>query len=148
VTSGAARIVIRSSWQPQGRLSPGRVSSLSSGGARPIQELQQLVGCQLDLLVAPLGCPVVAGDQAGPVEAAEVAVDEGVPRLGLLRGSLGEAEMPLAVLVPGVRLQEPVLVFGLRLDISPVARQDVLASTDEAAGARERMFIDRVRGQG
>ena len=70
--------------------------------ADSIQQLQQLVCRQLDLLVTPLGGAVDAGDQARPVQTAEVSVDEGVPRLGLVRSSLREAEVPLGVLVPRV----------------------------------------------
>jgi hypothetical protein len=76
----------------------GRGSPPSGSGS--IQELQQLVRRQLDLLVSPLGGAVVAGDQARAVQAAEVSVDEGVTRLGLLRSALGEAEVPLRVVAP------------------------------------------------
>jgi hypothetical protein len=82
-------------------LAPRPLSPWPSG-AGSIQELQQLVSRQLDLLVAPLGRSVVAGDQAGSMEATEVPVDECVPRLGLFRSPLGETEMPLRVFVPGV----------------------------------------------
>ena len=47
----------------------------------------QLVGGQLDLPVPPLRRAVVAGDQPGAVHAAQVAVDEGVARLGLVRSA-------------------------------------------------------------
>jgi DNA-binding SARP family transcriptional activator len=65
-----------------------------------VQALQQVVGGQLHVLVAPLGGPVDAGDQAGAVHAAEVAVDERVPRLGLLGRALGESQVPLGVVGP------------------------------------------------
>ena len=64
------------------------------------------MGRQLDLLVAPFGRPVVTGDDPGPMHAAEVAVDEGVPRLRLVGRALGEAQMPGRVLLPAVALQE------------------------------------------
>src|ERR1700757_1772083 len=54
---------------------------------QPVQPLQQIVGGQLDLLVPPLGRPVQAGDDAHPVDAPEVAVDERVPGLGLVGGN-------------------------------------------------------------
>src|SRR5687767_13940659 len=67
-----------------------------------VEDLQQLVSGELDLLVAPLGGAVQAGDQPVAVDPAEVAEDEREPRLRLLTGALGEAEVPLAVLLPGV----------------------------------------------
>jgi hypothetical protein len=72
--------------------SNGRTSSLGCrvgrssrhSATRSVEELQQLVSDELDLLVAPLRSPVVAGDQAGAVQATEVPVDECVARLGLV----------------------------------------------------------------
>jgi hypothetical protein len=60
----------------------GRDSRASGAGS--IQELQEIVRCQLDLLVPPLGGAVMARNEAGAVEAAEVSVDEGVSSLGLV----------------------------------------------------------------
>jgi hypothetical protein len=60
------------------------------------------VGCELDLLVPPLGGAVVACNQAGPVEAAEISVDEGVSRLGFVGRAIGESDVPFAVLAPRV----------------------------------------------
>ena len=91
------------------RLRDGHASRLRTAG---VEVLQQIVGGQLDLLVPPLGGPVVARDQAHAVQAAEVAVDERVPRLGLRARPLGEREVPRPVLVPRVPLQ--VRVLGLR----------------------------------
>ena len=71
------------------------------------------------VLVAPLGGAVVARDQAHPVDAAEVAVDERVARLGLVGRPVGEPEVPGGVLVPRVRLEERVLVGRPRLDRRP-----------------------------
>jgi hypothetical protein len=62
-----------------------------------VQTLQQVVGGELDLLVPPLGGPVLAGDDAHAVQPAQVAVDERVPGLGLILGTVGEPEMPLCV---------------------------------------------------
>src|SRR5919106_4163186 len=68
--------------------------------AQRVEPLQQLVRDELDLLVAPLGCAVVAGDQAHAMDPAEVAVDERVAGLRLVGGALGEPEGPLRVLLP------------------------------------------------
>src|SRR5262249_34824411 len=70
-----------------------------------VEQLQELVCGELDRLVAPLGCAVVAGDDAGPVDAAEVAVDERVACLRPVVRAVGEPEVPGGVLVPRVRRQ-------------------------------------------
>src|SRR5262245_58412421 len=57
---------------------------------RVVQVHQEVLGRELDLPVGPLGGPVVAGDQAHPVQPAEVAEDERISRLGLVPGTLGE----------------------------------------------------------
>jgi AcrR family transcriptional regulator len=90
-----------------------------SSGAPFVEVLQELVCCELDLLVPPLRGPVVAGDQPHAVQTAEVAVDKRVARLRLLGRALGKAEMPGGVLLPGVRLQERVLLPCPRLDVLP-----------------------------
>jgi hypothetical protein len=112
-----------------------------ASGGRSIQELQEIVGRELDLLVSPFCGAVMARDQAGAVEVAEVSVDEGVSRLGLVWGAIGESEVPFAVLAPRVRREKRVLVFGSGLDVTPVAVEDVLAPTDEAPCAGHRPFI-------
>src|SRR5262245_14918544 len=84
---------------------------------RLVEVLQQVVGGQFDSLVTPFRCAVDAGDQAGAVDAAEVAVHEGVARLGLVGCPLGETEVPQRVVVPAVRLEEAVLVLGARLHL-------------------------------
>jgi hypothetical protein len=104
------------------------------------------VSRELDLLVAPFGGPVVARDQAGPVDATEVPVDERVPGLGLVLGTLGEPEVPFGVLLPGVRLQERVLRRRTRLNVTPIAVEDILAGVDQPPGARYGAVVDRVRG--
>ena len=71
------------------------------------------------VLVPPLRRPVDAGDQAGPVHPAEVAEDERVAGLGLVGRTLGQAEMPGGVLVPGMLLQEGVLRLGARAGHRP-----------------------------
>src|SRR5215207_10305158 len=119
-----------------GGRSIGRPLSFGDGsGACAVEQLQQLVGGELDLLVAPLRGSVVARDQAHAVDATEISVDERVPRLGFVRGPLGEPEVPVRVLLPGMRLQERVLVVGARLDIPPVAVQHVLPGFDELPSA-------------
>src|SRR4029079_12273293 len=87
---------------------PG-TSPVRRSGAHAVEVLQQLVGSQLDVLVPPLGRAVDAGDQPGPVHAPQVAVDEGVARLGLVVGALGETEVPGRVVLPRVRLEVGVL---------------------------------------
>src|SRR3954449_8062247 len=52
---------------------------------------------------------------------AEVAIDEGVARLRPLRRPVRQAEMPLRVLVPTVRLEKAVLLHCARLDLIPLA---------------------------
>ena len=61
---------------------------------------------ELDILVPPFGRPVHAGDDAHPVDAPEVTVDEGVPGLGLVVGTVGETEVPARILLPRVLFQE------------------------------------------
>ena len=53
---------------------------------RLVQLLQEPVRRQLDVLVAPLRGAVDARDEPAAVDLGEVAVDEGVPRLGLVVG--------------------------------------------------------------
>ncbi len=105
---------------PDARLRPG---GAATDGTHPLvlsRSCNELVSGELDLFVAPLRRPVMAGDQAGAVQATEVAVDECIARLGRrLSGALGEAEMPLRVLTPGVRLEERVLVRGFRAGPRP-----------------------------
>jgi hypothetical protein len=60
-----------------------REASLPSGSGF-VQQLQELMSCEFDLFVPPLSRSVMARDQAGAVEAAEITVDEGVSRLRLL----------------------------------------------------------------
>src|SRR5687768_6860492 len=46
-----------------------------------VEALQQLVGRQLDLFVAPFRGAKLAGDQTGAMHAPKVAVDESIARL-------------------------------------------------------------------
>jgi hypothetical protein len=68
------------------------------------------------------------------MEATEVSEDEGVACLGFVVGTLGEAQVPLPELVPGVGLEIGVLVVGAWLALAPVTVEDILASIDEATG--------------
>ena len=104
--------------------------------------------CELDLLVAPLGCPVVAGDQPHSMHAAEVAVHERVPGLRLLGGAFGEAEVPGGVFLPGVGLEKRVLLACARLDVLPAEAKDVLACVDQFLRMPDGVRVQTVRGQG
>jgi hypothetical protein len=87
-------------------------------------------------------------DQAGPMDAAEVAVDERVSGLGAVLSAVREAEVPLGVLLPGVRGKEGVLLGCTGLNVSPIAVEDVLPSVDEPLGPGDTAFVDRVGGDG
>jgi hypothetical protein len=74
----------------------------ASSAALAVQVLEQLVSGELDLLVTPLGRPVVTGNDARPMEPTKVTVDERVACLGLVRCPVRQPEMPFGVLVPGM----------------------------------------------
>jgi len=93
--------------------------------------LQQIVGGDLDVLVPPFGGAVDAGDQPGPVDTAEIPVDERVPRLGLVLGAVRQPEVPGRVVVPAVRLEIGILRGGVGLDVTPVTVQYVLLGVDQ-----------------
>jgi len=61
---------------------------------------------KLDLLLAPLGRPVLAGDQPGSMDAPKIAIDERISGLGLITRFVVEAEVPFGIVIPGVALQE------------------------------------------
>ena len=82
--------------------------------------------------------------QTRAVDPPEVAVAEAVSRLGLFPGSFGEAEVPLAILVPGVGLKERVLGVRAGLRVPPVAVQNVLASVDEPSRTDHGALVERV----
>ena len=126
-----------------GPTGPGR--TLSSGDPA-VEVLQQLVRGELDLLVPPLRCTVVAGDQPHPMETTEVAEDECVARFGLLSRALGEAEMPARVLLPGVRLQEHVLLTGAWLHVLPPRTEHVLAGVDQPLRLPDRIPVHHIGG--
>src|SRR3954464_16034834 len=100
-------------------------------GPYRVQLLEQVVRDELDLLVTPFRGAVMAGDDPHAVQAAEVAVDEGVPRLGAVVRALGEPEVPRGVFVPRVPGQVGVLVLGGGLNPAPLAAEHVLPSVDQ-----------------
>jgi hypothetical protein len=53
--------------------------------------LQQLMGGEFDLLVSPLGCAVLAGDQTHPMDAPKVPIHECVSGLGVVVGTVRES---------------------------------------------------------
>ena len=102
---------------------------------------------ELDRLVAILRGPEVAGDDAGPMDAPEVADDERVAAFGLLCRPFGQAEVPTAVLIPAMLGQVGVLVVGTGLGLAPVAVDDVLAILDERPDVLDGLLVDRVAGR-
>src|SRR5438876_12286635 len=92
---------------------------------------------KLNLLVAPLGRSVLAGDQPGSVDAAKIAINERVSALGLVIRFLVKAEVPFGVVVPRVAFQERIPFRGFRLNFAQVAVENVLAGRDLAARLSE-----------
>ena len=66
-----------------------------------VKVLQELVGGELDRLVAPFGGPVLAGDQPGPVHATEVAGPQTMPLLAY--DILSQANDPKFAMVNATR---------------------------------------------
>src|SRR6185437_8683230 len=133
----------------EGRSSQARPASarLDLGDAGlSVEVLEELVGGLLDRLVAPLGGTEEDGDDPGPMDAPEVAEDERVARLRVVRGTLGEPEVPGAVLGPVMRLQEAVLVDGSRLALAPVAPEHVPPRLDELAGVIQASLVHGIGG--
>jgi hypothetical protein len=108
--------------------------------------LQKRVCGQLDLFVSKLRSPILARDESRPMDTAEVPVDKGVAALGLVGRSLGQAEVPVRVLAPGVFFQELVLVLRARLGFAPIAFEDVLARVDETPRVSDCTLVDRICG--
>src|SRR5262249_43764651 len=111
-----------------------------------VQVLQELVRRELDLLVPPLGGPVVARDDPRPVQPAVVAVHERVARLRAVVRALGQAEVPARVLLPRVALEVRVLGVGARLHLAPLAVEHVLPRVDQVAGELDRGRVHGVAG--
>ena len=80
------------------------------------------------------------------MESTEVPVAERVPGLGLVRRIVGEAEIPLPVVIPRVRFQEGILLVGARLDVSPRAVEDVLVRIDELPCSLHGALVHGVGG--
>ena len=99
------------------------------------------MGRELDLLVSPLRSSILTRDQPGAMNATEVSVDKSVPGFGVVVGTFVEAEMPFGVLLPGVGIQERVLVVGARLTLAPVAVEHVLVRVDEVLRSGDGMLV-------
>src|SRR5918996_183313 len=99
------------------------------------------MGCELDFLVPPLRSSVLTRNQAHAMDTTEVSIDERIPVLGVVFGAVGEPEMPFGVFIPGVRLQEGVLVGGTGLDIAPIAVEYVVAGIDESSRSCYGMLV-------
>src|SRR4051812_13251450 len=120
-----------------------RMAGVLPAGRR-VQQLEQVVGGELDLLVPPRRRAVHAGDQAGAMQPPQVPVDERVPGLRPVVRAVREAEVPRPVLLPRVGLEVGVLGGGVRLHIAPLAVEHVLARFDELLRARDRALVDRI----
>src|SRR3984893_12744940 len=110
-----------------------------------VETLQELMGGELKLFMLPLRGSKVTCDQAHPMHATEVTIDEPVPGLRVVVRSVGQAEMPFPVLVPRMRLQEGVFVIGAGLTVPPVTVENVLMGVDEASGSCYRALVERIR---
>src|ERR687891_415869 len=103
------------------------------------------MGCELDFLVPPLRSSVLTRNQAHAMDTTEVSIDERISGLGVVFGAVGEPEMPFGIFIPGVRLQEGVLVGGAGLDVAPIAVEYVLVGIDESSRSCYGVVVDRVR---
>src|SRR6185369_95025 len=121
-------------------------ASVGADAGLRVELLEQVVGGQLDLLVAPLRGAEHARDQAAPMEPPEVAEDERVPGLRLVGRAGGQPEVPRRVLLPGVTVEKPVLVGGGRLVGVPLAVEDVRAGGDQLARLRDGSAVQLVSG--
>ena len=80
------------------------------------------------------------------MHAAEIAIDERIPRLRLLARALGETEMPSRELLPRVRLEERVLLTRARLHILPARAKHIPARIDQPFRVPDRVVFQRVAG--
>src|SRR6185436_10387668 len=64
----------------------------------------------------------------------------------LVTWSLGQAQVPRGVLVPGMRPEESVLVDGTRLALAPVAAEHVPPGLDELASVLDRGLVHGIGG--
>jgi hypothetical protein len=95
-----------------------------------VEVLQELVGSKLDLFVAPLCGPVVAGDQAHAMDAPKVPIHERVPAL-VSSAAPSVSPRCQAEYSSGVGLQEGVLLGGARLHVVPRTPKHVLVRVDQ-----------------
>src|SRR5688572_9841627 len=93
---------------------PALVDSAKRSGDGLVEKLQQLVCCELDLLVAPFRSPVLTRDQPCAMETPKVPIHEPITGLGFVRGTVRQPEVPFGVLGPGMGLQERVLIVWAR----------------------------------
>jgi hypothetical protein len=106
------------------------------------------VSRKFDGLVAPFRRSILAGDETGSVDTPEITVHESVPCLDLLGGSLRQAQEPFGVLIPRMRPEVSILVFGLRLPLTPIAVEHVLAGINEFPSVGDCALVHRVLGHG
>ena len=109
-----------------------------------VEKLKQFVGCKLDLLVIKFRCSEMASDKPGSMQAQEIPEPEREQILRFVGCSDLQPEVPLAVLVPGVGLQEQVLVFGARLRLLPPAANYVAPGVDQMAGVDKSLLVDLI----
>jgi hypothetical protein len=128
------------------KIGPRGDRQLGGSRSRLVEVLQELMSGELDLLMSPLRGPVLTGDQAHPMDAAEIAIDERISSLRVVARTVGESEMPSGVLVPGVRVQKRVLVVGVWLNVAPHALEHVLACIDELSCLRDSTLIEGIQG--
>lgn len=86
-------------------------------GLSLIEPLQKVVRSEFKLLVSPFRRTELTGDQAHAMHTAKVSVHKSVPRFGVVVSTVGETQMPLAVLLPRVALEVGVFVVGTWLTL-------------------------------
>jgi len=101
---------------------------------------------KLNLLVAPLGCSVLTGDQPSSMNAAKIAIHECVSALGLIIRLVVKGEMPFGKVVPSVAFEERIFFLGFRLNFAPVTVENVLAGVDQSTSVNDCALIDGIRG--
>ena len=77
------------------------------------------MGSKLNVLVLPLGGAKLTRDEAHPMDPVEVSVDECVPGFGVVVGAVSETQIPVAIFLPRVFLEEGVFGISVRLDSHP-----------------------------
>jgi hypothetical protein len=110
-----------------------------------VQVLEQLAGRRRDGVVVVLGRPLLGVDQRRPVDLVEVPEREAVAGLGLLGRLRVEGEVPPAVAVVTVLVDERVLVIGRRCGVRPLRGVVVRAGVDELACLVDPGLVHSVR---